>query len=167
MRDGIMYRYTRWQLTADEPDFVTVLDDCRVIGYDAHALADAFINVPEQADTVAPIPDTATSCDKPEASSMKRWHLNKPERMNTLQGMIFKVLKTAHDLNEPRAPTARDVMEAIAAAAPPDFRELSSDGLKYFDSNGDIGAATVEAISKRIKRMTEARTDDNRTLKGR
>ena len=39
---GPLCRYTSDQLTADEPDFETVPDDCRVTGYDTHALADAF-----------------------------------------------------------------------------------------------------------------------------
>jgi hypothetical protein len=43
---GAHCRFTRWQLPEGEPDFVTTLDDCRVMGIDLHALADAFIDVP-------------------------------------------------------------------------------------------------------------------------
>lgn len=38
---GLPHRYARWELAATEPDFETTLADCRVTGYDVHALADA------------------------------------------------------------------------------------------------------------------------------
>ena len=38
--DNLMRRYTRWKLPDAEPDIVTKPDDCRVSGYDLHALAD-------------------------------------------------------------------------------------------------------------------------------
>jgi len=45
-------RYTRWQLTDDEPDILTTLADCRVTGRDVHSLADAY-TAPAQ--TPAPV----------------------------------------------------------------------------------------------------------------
>lgn len=42
-RDGILMRYTKGMLADDEPDFETVPADCRVAGYDVHALADEYI----------------------------------------------------------------------------------------------------------------------------
>lgn len=41
-RTGILMRYTKGMLHDDEPDFETVPDDCRVVGYDVHALADEY-----------------------------------------------------------------------------------------------------------------------------
>ena len=41
-RNGILMRYTKGMLADDEPDFETVPDDCRVVGYDVHALADEY-----------------------------------------------------------------------------------------------------------------------------
>ena len=58
-RNGILMRYTKGMLTDDEPDFETVPDDCRVVGYDVHALADEYC-APEdapQAATPAPLTD--------------------------------------------------------------------------------------------------------------
>ena len=40
--DGVLQRYTKGELVAGEPDFETVTDDCRVMGYDVHALADEY-----------------------------------------------------------------------------------------------------------------------------
>ena len=42
MVDGVLQRYTKGELVAGEPDFETVTDDCRVMGYDVHALADEY-----------------------------------------------------------------------------------------------------------------------------
>ena len=61
--DGIWMRYTQGMLTDDEPDFETVPDDCRVVGYDVHALADEY-TAPEatQAEPqTAPVVDSASN----------------------------------------------------------------------------------------------------------
>ena len=42
MVDGVLQRYTKGHVVAGEPDFETVPDDCRVVGYDVHALADEY-----------------------------------------------------------------------------------------------------------------------------
>jgi len=43
MVDGVLQRYTKGQLVDGEPAFETLLDDCRVVGYDVRALADEYI----------------------------------------------------------------------------------------------------------------------------
>lgn len=48
--DGVMMRFTRWKLAAGEPDFETTPDDCRVMGFDVHTLADAFKSTQETQD---------------------------------------------------------------------------------------------------------------------
>ena len=61
-------RYTKGMLTDDEPDFETVPDDCRVVGYDVHALADEYC-APEdapQAATPAPVAGIATNSATPD-----------------------------------------------------------------------------------------------------
>ncbi|MCE3607588.1 hypothetical protein LXA47_28875, partial [Massilia sp. P8910] len=40
---GEMWRYIRWELSPESPSVDTMLEDCRVIGLDIHALADAFL----------------------------------------------------------------------------------------------------------------------------
>lgn len=44
--EGEWCRYTKFKLTDDEPDFVTTPEDCRLTGYNVHALADAFVDEP-------------------------------------------------------------------------------------------------------------------------
>ena len=41
-RNGMLMRYTKGMLADDEPDYETVSADCRVVGYDVHALADEY-----------------------------------------------------------------------------------------------------------------------------
>ena len=61
-RNGILMRYTKGMLADDEPDFETVPADCRVVGYDVHALADEY-TAPEakQAEPQAAAPVVADS----------------------------------------------------------------------------------------------------------
>lgn len=46
-QNGVLMRFTVATLLDNEPDFETVPTDCRVMGYDVHALADAFIDWPD------------------------------------------------------------------------------------------------------------------------
>lgn len=59
--DGILMRYKEGAMADDEPDFETVPADCRVTGYDVHALADEYAAAPKamQAETqAAPVMNT-------------------------------------------------------------------------------------------------------------
>lgn len=56
MKDGVLCWYIGWKLADDEPDFVTVPDDCRLTGWDVHALADAFLDMPPVSTAAAPMP---------------------------------------------------------------------------------------------------------------
>jgi hypothetical protein len=40
--EGERWRFTKFQLTPETPSFETTVADCRISGYDLHALADAF-----------------------------------------------------------------------------------------------------------------------------
>lgn len=51
--DGQLMRYTKAVLAEDEPSFETVPEDCRVMGNDVHALADAFLAQPSTLHTDA------------------------------------------------------------------------------------------------------------------
>lgn len=71
-RDGMLMRYTKGMLADDEPDFETVPDDCRVVGYDVHALADEY-TAPEakQAEPQA-APMVAANAEQRQA---RRWQM--------------------------------------------------------------------------------------------
>ena len=60
-------RYVVAELTDDEPDFETVLDDCLVSGEAVHALADAFLDEPdEERENAKSEPKNALTDDKPK-----------------------------------------------------------------------------------------------------
>ena len=149
-RNGILMRYTKGMLTDDEPDFETVPDDCRVVGYDVHALADEYC-APEdapQAATPAPVSDSP--------SNAPAWTVNKPQRYSGYAAPLHRFLAAAHREGKPR-PTARDVLEAWRSERPAGIAKVLADGFDYFDANGDEKAADLEAIRKAIGRMTSAR----------
>lgn len=62
-RDGTLMRYTKGMLADDEPDFETVPDDCRVVGYDVRALADAFCAPEDAPQAATPAPVVAESAN--------------------------------------------------------------------------------------------------------
>ena len=71
-RNGMLMRYTKGMLADDEPDFETVSADCRVVGYDVHALADEY-TAPEtkQAEPQA-APMVAANAEQRQA---RRWQM--------------------------------------------------------------------------------------------
>ena len=151
-RNGILMRYTKGMLADDEPDFETVPADCRVVGYDVHALADEY-TAPEakQAEPQAAAPVVADS-----ASNAPAWTVTKPQRYSGYAAPLHRFLAAAHREGKPR-PTARDVLEAWRSERPAGIAKVLADGFDYFDANGDEKAADLEAIRKAIGRMTRAR----------
>jgi len=150
-RDGILMRYTKGMLTDDEPDFETVPEDCRVLGYDVHALADEYTD-PEatQAEPQA-APVVADS-----ASTAPDWTVSKPQRYNGYTAPLHRLLAAAHRDGNP-CPTARDVVEAWRNNAPAEIAKVLPDGFDYYDAKGNTKTADLEAIRKAIGRMTIAR----------
>ncbi|MCQ1549839.1 MAG: hypothetical protein NOF05_13710 [Candidatus Accumulibacter phosphatis] len=59
-QNGVLMRFTVATLLDNEPDFETVPTDCRVMGYDVHALADAFIDWPDVTSGASEKPLTTT-----------------------------------------------------------------------------------------------------------
>ena len=151
MVDGVLQRYTKGHVVAGEPDFETVPDDCRVVGYDVHALADEY-TAPEakQAEPQA-APVVADS-----ASTAPDWTVSKPQRYNGYTAPLHRLLAAAHRDGNP-CPTARDVVEAWRNNAPAEIAKVLPDGFDYYDANGNTKTAGIDAIRNAIKRMTSAR----------
>lgn len=57
MTDDQLMRYDIAALEDGEPDIETVIEDCRVIGYDVHALADAYV----EEETPAPVESSVSN----------------------------------------------------------------------------------------------------------
>lgn len=96
---------------------------------------------------------TSKAMQQPQEPDVIAWDLRRPNRMDTLQAMIYRVIKTAHDAGRPK-PRAREVMDEIAAAKPSDFIQIIGGDLEYYDSDGNSKTATAQAIEKRIGRLT-------------
>lgn len=84
---------------------------------------------------------------------LTQWSLTRPQRSDALTGAIYAVLKDAHDANGP-LPFPRDVMALCIKKRPHDMIEVTHDEIKFYDSRGDAETANVEAVRKRIERMT-------------
>lgn len=65
LRDGLWYSFTEGRLTDDEPDFETVVDDCRVTGDAVHALADAYVDDEGAPADTAPAPSAPEDAQEP------------------------------------------------------------------------------------------------------
>lgn len=70
--DGELMRFTKGLLTSDEPDFETSLNDCRVLGADVHALADAFAESQKEESPQTPPPPPSLAAKERQA---QRWQL--------------------------------------------------------------------------------------------
>ena len=116
-RNGILMRYTKGMLADDEPDFETVPADCRVVGYDVHALADEYC-APEdapQAATPAPLHRLLAAAHRdgnpcPTARDVvEAWRNNAPAE-------IAKVLPDGFDYYDAKGNTKTADLEAIRKA---------------------------------------------------
>lgn len=71
-RNGMLMRYTKGMLADDEPDFETVSADCRVVGYDVHALADEYTAPEAQQAEPQTAPVVGENAEQRQA---RRWQL--------------------------------------------------------------------------------------------
>lgn len=97
-RNGMLMRYTKGMLTDDEPDFETVPDDCRVMGYDVHALADEY-TAPEatQAEPkAAPVMNT-------KAKSRTWWEISSAYIVEVMQAGQYATAKELYRTLEAKA----------------------------------------------------------------
>lgn len=109
MVDGVLQRYTKGHVVAGEPDFETVPDDCRVVGYDVHALADAFIEPePERPEATTPAPVGADGSAKPRS--------NKSEKTLIFEATVLELMgKFWNDRTPGTEPTKGDLHKLVYA----------------------------------------------------
>ena len=109
--EGVLQRYTKGELVAGEPDFETVPDDCRVVGYDVHALADEYC-APEdapQAATPAPV------ANETPAERRARWlDMFEAEEKLVKRGALQRLAKRE---GVDRSNMAKDIAKARAERA--------------------------------------------------
>lgn len=91
--------YTRWQLPDSEPDLECTIDDCLVLGYHVHALADAFKQAPAvEAPAVAapPPPVLAPATPPAPVRAIEGAKAVAPERpVQSASGPVFSMTRAA------------------------------------------------------------------------
>ena len=98
MVEGVLQRYTKGELVAGEPDFETVPDDCRVVGYDVHALADEY-TAPEAAQAepqAAPVVNT-------KAKPRTWWEISSAYIVEVMQAGQYATAKELYRALEAKA----------------------------------------------------------------
>ena len=96
--EGVLQRYTKGELVAGEPDFETVTDDCRVMGYDVHALADEY-TAPEAAQAepqAAPVVNT-------KAKPRTWWEISSAYIVEVMQAGQYATAKELYRALEAKA----------------------------------------------------------------
>ncbi len=101
--------------------------------------------------TPSPAPVVAES-----ASGATAWTVNKPERYRGYSVPLHRFLAAAHREGKPR-PSARDVIEEWRVNLPAEIAQVLSDGVNYYNAEGNTKSVGLEAIRKAIRRMTSGR----------
>lgn len=103
-----------------------------------------------------PLPREATGSEAPPptaAPANRAFQLREPERSDVLSHVIFSVLKDLSDAERP-LPSSRQLMRLCQAKNPADVIEVTHNEIKFLNGDGDTAVATLEAVTKRVKRMT-------------
>jgi hypothetical protein len=86
-------------------------------------------------------------------SGLTEWKLMRPSRFQGYGKPLHDFLRAAHAERRSSPPKARDVLDHWKSNPPPEVLEVTNEGLKYYDSNGDVKAADIDAIRQAINRM--------------
>jgi hypothetical protein len=106
---------------------------------------------------LAPLQQVIHGADavSPDGSGKLDWAVNKPKRFQGYGRPLYDVLKKAQAAGQPM-PSAHDVLGAFKLARPSEVIEVMASGIKYYDSNGGVKLADMNALRKAIQRMTKA-----------
>ncbi len=86
------------------------------------------------------------------------WSLKRAARFQGYRKPLYDFLKAAHSAGKPR-PNARDVLDSWKSKRPDDVSEVTDNGLKYYDAQGNTKLADLAAISKAIGRLIKQTPD--------
>lgn len=115
------------------------------------------INHKEQ--ELTPSAPAINASDSPELpTNATAWSLERPKRFQGYRKPLYDLLKAEHAAGKPK-PSARYVLDKWKEKPPIEVPEVTNNGLKYYDTNGNTKSAELEAISKTIGRMTKKTPD--------
>lgn len=152
MVNGVLQRYTKGELVAGEPDFETVPDDCRVAGYDVHALADEYTAPEVRQAEPQPAPDSAPSAPLMTAGTVK---VQAKARRDLLTPAIEAAQRACEDIFD--TPAIWGVMSEMARAQKYRLLGVSEDGIKWLDANDEIQFFKLKDLRDRLRRMKQKR----------
>lgn len=138
------------------------VDDLRK--YVADRGIDVEVDAPAQ-NPAQPSPGVSAS-DRPASQTTAQitesaWNLSRPTRFQGYGKPLYDFLKAAHVARKP-IPKARDLLDAWKISPPLDVMEVTDNGLKYYDAQGNTKPADLEAIRKAIGRMAQKRPTTGR-----
>lgn len=152
MVNGVLQRYTKGELVAGEPDFETVPDDCRVAGYDVHALADEYTAPEVRQAEPQPAPDSAPSAPLMTAGTVK---VQPKARRDLLTPAIEAAQRACEDIFD--TPAIWGVMSEMARAQKYRLLGVSEDGIKWLDANDETQFFKLKDLRDRLRRMKQKR----------
>lgn len=100
-------------------------------------------------------PAPANEAATPALAGGKNWTLKRKSRFQGYGKPLHDFLKAAFIAGYPTHPKARDVLDAWKSSHPPEVLEVTNEGLKYYDANGNVNAADLDAIRQAINRMID------------
>jgi hypothetical protein len=108
---------------------------------------------PTPASTAPPIAFDGSTLGADIECVVPCWTLTMPKRFPGYSKPLYDYLKAAHAAGK-HCPSARNVLDDWKRNKPVNVAEVSDDGLKYYDANGNTKPADLAAIRKAIERMT-------------
>ena len=143
--NGELCRFVRWQIPDGEESLVTVLEDCRLLGYDVHALADAFSDCAPGGSV-----DTSSGDMKTHAVAAVRVI---SKRRDDLAPVIDRARAVCANKND-TAEVWNALLSEVTSSSPPNpFTGKSApEGLMYEKLAGETGFFSKAALRQRLKR---------------
>lgn len=148
MIDGVLQRYTKGELVAGEPDFETVPDDCRVAGYDVHALADEYTAPEARQAEPQPAPENTPAAPLMTEGSVKAQPRARRDLLTPAIEAAQKVCQNTFD-----APAVWAAMAEMAMAQKHRLLGVSEDGIKWIDANDEPQFFKLKDLRDRLRRM--------------
>lgn len=110
---------------------------------------------PEEIEEGAAWADAMNKAEVLKQTERQNWHVVKPKRFSPYGAALLKFLSSEWQKGRMRIPKARDVLEAWSITKPPEIYEVMHDGLKYFDTQGNVKELSLAALKEAIARRTK------------
>ncbi len=147
-----------WRSCAQKRQQQEIYTACEQVVLDVWRNVESMENIPSTyltSSRVAAIQtDQSSMVDETTTGRTMEWNLITPTRYQGYGRPLYEALRKAKVAGLP-CPKARDVLDVFKKIKPPEIAEVMSNGIKYFDSDGNIKIADLRAIQKTIGRFRE------------